>query len=235
MAVAEAYSETKSAVEIVVDSIRDGVRNGQFMPGQRLVEADITDELSVSRGTVREALRRLAAEGLVEIQHHRGAKIRRLTRDEVLSLYDVREVLEALSARLAAQNLKKKSSAENKLVSLWAEMQSAMKDGALARYVMLNNDFHDLLVEISANSHLPPLIRTLQTPVVRMLFGTSIDLAAIKASHKEHGEIMKAVRAGDPDGADAAMRRHIRRSRQLVQDLPDSYFKARASSPNDNV
>src|SRR5262245_21333210 len=86
------------AVADVVAWIRERVRAGRFVPGQRLVEADIIRELSCSRSRVREALQRLATEGVVTIEEFKGASVKHLTRDEVVQLYRARMVLEGLAA-----------------------------------------------------------------------------------------------------------------------------------------
>ena len=86
----------------MIEAITDGVKDGRYAPGQRLVEADLTAELGVSRGPLREALGRLAAEGVLELEPYRGAVVRRLTREDVEDLFSVREVLEGEAARLAA-------------------------------------------------------------------------------------------------------------------------------------
>src|SRR5262245_45965230 len=83
-----------SAVERVIAHVRSGIRDGRFAPGQRLIENDLQASLGVSRGPIREAVRRLAAENLIDVELHKGARVRRLTPDEIKAIYEVREVLE---------------------------------------------------------------------------------------------------------------------------------------------
>src|SRR6267143_6057203 len=97
--------ERASFPDIVVNAIIRGVHAGRLVPGQRLVEADLTRNLGVSRGPVREALKRLAAEGVVTLNRHRGAYLRVLTRAEVYETLVVLEVLTGLMARLAAETV----------------------------------------------------------------------------------------------------------------------------------
>src|ERR1700722_14737920 len=94
-----------SSPDRVVEAITDGIRAGRFVPGQRLLEADLTHDLSVSRGPVREALKRLAAEGIVTLTRHRGAYIRALQREEAKKILLVLEVLTGLAASLAAHEI----------------------------------------------------------------------------------------------------------------------------------
>lgn len=216
--------DNRSTVELVAESIRDGIRSGRYMAGQRLVEADITSELAVSRGPVREAMRRLSAEGLVEIAHHQGARIKRLSRSDVLSLYEIRELLEGLAARLAAEQISSSKGLTTKVRGLKRDMQRASKRADIERYVQLNREFHDLLVTHSGNPHLPAMIANLQTQVMRFQFRSLLDHKAILQSEKDHKAIVDAVLRADADGAEKLMRAHVRRSRDLVLRLPEALF-----------
>src|SRR5262245_36913428 len=91
------------AVHRVYQALRDRIVGGEILPGMHLVEGDVTADFGVSRGTVREALRRLSADDLVELIPHRGARVRRLSRRDVEELYVVREAIECVAARLAAE------------------------------------------------------------------------------------------------------------------------------------
>ncbi|WP_033455106.1 GntR family transcriptional regulator, partial [Bordetella bronchiseptica] len=92
-----------STLEYVVDTLRQGILSGRLVPGQRLVEADLTRQLGVSRGPVRESFRRLSAEGLVESIPNQTTMVRRYSKAEMLELFEIRAELEALAARRAAE------------------------------------------------------------------------------------------------------------------------------------
>ena len=216
--------DQRSTVELVAESIRDGIRSGRYITGQRLVEADITSELAVSRGPVREAMRRLSAEGLVEIAHHQGARIKRLSRADVLSLYEIRELLEGLAARLAAEQVEHSKGLAKRIRALKRDMQRASKNADIEQYVQLNREFHDLLVTSSGNPHLPSMIANLQTQVMRFQFRSLMDHKAILQSEKEHKEIVEAVLNANAARAEKLMRHHVSRSRDLVLRLPKSMF-----------
>src|SRR5690349_21951023 len=96
--------EEPLSVSAVVEWIRDRIRRGRLVPGQRLVEADIMREVSASRSRVREALQRLSAEGLVTIEEFRGASVKQFSRDEIRQIYRARMALEGLAARDFAQD-----------------------------------------------------------------------------------------------------------------------------------
>ncbi len=93
------------AVDYTVRRLRDAIFAGHLVPGQRLVAGDLTAEVGVSRGTILQAFQRLSADGLLEIVPNRGAIVRRLSRDQVRDLFQIRENLEGLAAQLAAENI----------------------------------------------------------------------------------------------------------------------------------
>jgi DNA-binding GntR family transcriptional regulator len=214
----------KSTVETIADALREGVRRGRYMPGQRLVEADITAELGVSRGPLREALRRLAAEGVVDLQHHRGARVRAMSRKELSDLQEVRESLEALAAAAAARRVAKKEMKGRPILELADQMDRALNDGSVTRYLELNQAFHDLLVSWSNNPVLSDLVKRLQIPVFRLQTRTMADIPRLRVAQQDHRAIATAVASGDPSAAEKAMRRHIQRSNADARALPDDLF-----------
>src|ERR1700757_2731392 len=90
-----------SVVEKIVDAIRSDIKAGRVAPGQRLIESEIRVALGASRPSIRDAMRRLEAEGLVEVEHHKGARVRPLTPADTEHIYQIREALEGVAARLA--------------------------------------------------------------------------------------------------------------------------------------
>lgn len=214
-----------STVDLLVEQLRDAISKGELAGGQRLVEADLTETYQVSRGPVREAMRRLAAEGLVELHHHRGARVRHLSRTEVYALFEVREMLEGLSARLAAAHI---GAGDDRriLTDLGEAMNQAVADGDVSRYILLNSSFHNLLVRMSENPHLPQMLDHLHTQAMRFQFRQLVDPESTEASNREHQRIIRAILDKDPDYAERAMRLHIQRSRDMTVTLPDEMFAA---------
>ncbi|GAA1022386.1 GntR family transcriptional regulator [Acrocarpospora pleiomorpha] len=193
----------------VLDHLRQGIKDGLFSPGQRLIEADLTREFAVSRGTVREALGRLEAEGLVEITPHRGASVRQMTRRDVAELFRAREILEGGAARLAAEQITDsplRSSLEQELVEQrrWTEATD------ISGYTEANAHFHDLIIEIADNQLVAGLINQLQTHTWRILFLGFVSIDGVRTSARQHIQIAEAILANDPASAEALMRQHIR-------------------------
>lgn len=207
-----------TAVDTVIEAITDGVKDGRYAPGQRLVEADLTAELGVSRGPLREALGRLAAEGVLDLEPYRGAVVRRLTREDVEDLFSVREVLEGEAARLAAEHV----GDDDYRARLQAAMRTAdalREAGDVATYIDENSRFHELIVEMSGSRLLTRLIPSLHVHAFRLLFRQLLmNQAAMEQSIDEHRAVADAVLAGDAKAAERAMRRHVRRSREQAVD-----------------
>lgn len=203
-----------TAVEQVVQHIRNGVRLGRYAPGQRLTEVDMTRELEVSRGPLREAMARLAAEGVVEIEPYRGAIVRRLTEVDLRELYDVREAIEGQAAALAARRVAAGvDAAALKDEHRW---QAAMNAADIGTYMDENIAFHDAVVRLSGNRLLISLTEQLHTNTFRMQVLNLIPLASRDASVREHAEVARAILAGQDEEAERAMRHHVRESCQLV-------------------
>lgn len=212
-----------TAVERIVAEVRRGIKEGRFAPGQRLIEADLTRALGVSRGPLREAMARLAGDGLVRIEPNRGVTVRALTREEVRSISAIREVLEGLAARLAAARIDEPGNrAEFRRV--WAEMSGERARSNASDYVDANERFHSTIVRISGNPPLAQLLEQLRTPLYRFQFRSRLTPESLGRGQVDHAEIAEAILAADPDRAERAMRRHLRNSVKLIESLPEDAF-----------
>lgn len=204
---------SSSVVEGVIDHIRKGVDTGLFAPGQRLIENEIQQAAGVSRGPVREAMRRLAAEGLLEIQHQKGARVRRFSREEVEVLYDVREAVEAVAAKFAARNVD-----AGRLRELEAVARSFQRtdDGSVRRFVEYNEQFHTLIAKMSRSPLLEAVLARLRVPVSMLGLHRFSDLVGIERAHQQHLAVVEAIKAGDEDGAERAMKAHTRSMKRAI-------------------
>lgn len=214
-----------TTVDRVVQHLRDGILNSRYAPGQRLIEADLTRDLGVSRGPLREAFRRLSAEGLVEMVPNRGALVRRLTRRETLELFQIRTELEALGARLAAANMADRANRqafETAIAPIWSD---APRLSQMA-YLEENKRFHDAVIGASGNCQLVQIHRQLQLPLIMFQVSGALSADVLSHSVAEHREMASAILAGDAGAADAEMRRHLSRALELVRDTREGDFRA---------
>jgi DNA-binding GntR family transcriptional regulator len=212
----------KPVVDYVIDAIREGIKEGRYSPGQRLIELDLTRQLGVSRGPFREALRRLVGDGLIVNEPHRGAYVRTFSRKDVEDLYRVREVIEGLAARLAAEAVKAGDKARD-LGRVWKDMEKQRANYSHAAYMRLNEQFHDQIVRLSGNGQLERLVEQMRMPIFRLRADRLLSSGHFD-SLDQHEQIYHAIMSGDGARADREMRRHISYSAKLVLGLPDLFF-----------
>lgn len=211
-------------VDYVVQHLVDAILHGRIAPGQRLVERDLTEEIGISRGSVREALRLMAADGLVDLVPNKGAAVRRLSKRQTRDLFEIREVLEGLAARLAASRI---DEGENRRVfeSMW---RTVCHDGQTVPWDVFtehNRLFHRTIVRVGGNEQLEDAIDKLQLLIMMVQVGRLMSEAKIGDSEADHAEIARAILAGDPDRAEQAMQRHLGELAAWVLSLPESAFR----------
>jgi DNA-binding GntR family transcriptional regulator len=181
------------------------IRNGQLLPGARLTEAELADRLAISRTPVREAIRRLEADGLVTHEPRVGAMVRNLDYAEVMELYEMRSVLEATAARMAARSASEVEIGE--LAAINDEMAAVPEDPL--RLAALNRRFHLTLIDAARNRYLVKSVQSVHK-VMLILGPTTLEEAdRARGGIAEHGEILAALAARDGLAAEAAMRRHM--------------------------
>ncbi|WP_245644987.1 GntR family transcriptional regulator [Peribacillus loiseleuriae] len=196
----------------VSNAIREAIVTGEYEPGQKLSEAVLSEYYKVSRTPIREALKQLEREGLVEIIPRVGTCVTKPTEKELNELFALKEVLEGLAAGLLAE----KGSPEeiNKLQAAVADMETAIQISDNKQYVEANSIFHTIILEGADNSKLSNMLNLLlnQIPYNRYVFVTIEDPVRLKQSLKEHQLILAAIEKGDREEAEKFMREHVRAS-----------------------
>lgn len=221
--------ENISSPDMVVRSILRGIFSGRYVPGQRLIEADLTRELKVSRGPVREALKRLAAERTITLTRHRGAYIRALTRTEVRDLLRVIEALTGLAARLAARGIEQ----ERNYVAFEAAYRKLMAQqdrGDSFSFIEERNSFYRTMIAVGGNSELPYVLPITHIQLIRTQFYSYTKNMDRDRQFREYKAISEAILAGDARRADRLTRLHVRGTRIALMRLPDEAFAAAVSS-----
>ena len=205
------------ASERAVDALREHILRGDFPAGARLGEVELAERLGVSRTPVREALARLAAEGLVEIAPNRGARVASWTVAELESVFDLRAALEPRLTALAVPNATPADiDVLDELATEMVRVGSPAPDQDLDALVPLNRRFHSRLVTMAGHPAMAlALAGAVQTPIVLRNFHT-YDPASLRRSLAHHVEIVAALRAGDPAWAAAVMTAHIHNARAAM-------------------
>ena len=213
-----------NSVEQLAQRIRDGILRGRYAQGQRLIERDLIEETGFGRSTVREAFGRLASEGLVELVPNRGATVRRLSRQELLEHFQIRELLEGLAARLAAVAASDPAQRAQAL-ALHAQMVDDPQGGLAFRERELA--LHRLLTTLGSNAQLNRLLSRLHVPLSTAQVSQTLSVEQLQRAHHARLDILRAVADAQPDAAESAMRRHLRQVGDWMLEQPDSAFGAR--------
>ena len=196
----------------VAEQIRAAILSGQFKPGDRLIEDRLAEEFAVSRNPIREAMRTLASEGLIEVTARRGAVVASLSPEEAQELLEVRATLEAANARLAAR--RRDPAVLRQLEAILGSGTAAIAAGRVADLPKLNDDFHAGLARAGHNRVLSDLMRTLRDRSAPLFRGYGLDFA--RATWDEHAGILRAVIAGDTDLAPLLAYRHVMNAAALT-------------------
>jgi len=200
-----------SGPDALVRDILQGLGDGRFVPGQRLAEPDLMARFGVGRSTVREALGRMAAAGLVVLTPHRGAQIRWLTRRGAVDVLRVAQPLLALAARQAAEAVAAGADPAP-LVAAADQYEAASGDAASAR-----GRYYRALTVLAGNAELDRLLPLVQVHLVRAQIG------ARRPTGARH-RLVEAVAAGDPARAEAAAVAHVGALMDALADMPASAF-----------
>lgn len=210
------------AVDIAYETIRDGIRNGTYPPGSHLTAQALAEASGFSRTPVREAMRRLHAEALIQFIPNRGAFVATWSRREIEQIYDLRILLESFAAGEAALHISDEQL--TRLREIAQQMHATTQKDApdVEKVTELNDEFHKLVLDASGNVRLRNLLGSIvEIPLVLNTF-RSYSLGQIRRSSAQHLELTDAFAARDPDWAAAIMTAHIRSARQTLMSKTDA-------------
>jgi DNA-binding GntR family transcriptional regulator len=200
----------------VLDKLRSAIMNFQLLPGDRLVERDLCDRLGVSRTSVREALRHLESEGLVEFADAKGPRVAIITLEDACDIYELRCVLEGLIVQLFT--LRAKAKDIRALEKALNENTKALEEGELQQVLDSVQSFYDVLLEGSGNHVAATQLRQLQARI-SYLRATSVSQENRRgASNSEMEKIVAAIKSGDPLAAHQASVDHVRSAAKVALD-----------------
>ena len=191
----------------IADELREKIRSGQYLPNERLIEADLAAAFSTNRAIIRNVLMRLEQEGLVVREANRGARVRAISNEEAVEIIEVRKYLERLNAGRAAQRA---TEPDKKLLSgIVDRMRNALEREDLSEFSQLNGLLHQTVQTISGNRTAEKLLDTLLFPIVRLQFRSILLPGRAAEVLSEYKAVVDAVRANDAEAAMAAMDRHF--------------------------
>jgi len=189
------------------ESLKQKIIDGEYLPSQRLVEAQIAEAFKVSRHNVRVALDRLHSDGLVVIEPNRGATVASLTLEQALDILVAREALEVEAARLAATNATPEHL--ERLADHVRTMELALSCDDFDTYSLMNKTFHKTMSDAAGNQSIPWLMEMLRPRLARLQLRTILIPGRSAESLAEHTNLHLAIKSGDPSAAEAAARAHL--------------------------
>ena len=194
------------------DRLRTAIISGELSPGTPVIESELAARLGASRTPIREALRRLEAEGLLEPRGLRGSVVRELKSDEVECIFEIREALESLAARRAARSVR---DADLRRLEAHVEAMRGAVDDAneMERY---DTAFHDLILAAASGDRLKRMLTELREELIAYRFLSLSDPERRRATIGEHEAILAALRAHDENAAASRIAAHIANARVAV-------------------
>lgn len=205
-----AAEDSRSLAEQARDYLREKITSGQFPPGMRLKERDLSEELGISRIPIREALQGLSTEGFITLQPRRGAIVKELVPEDLREIYEVREILEMQQVSLAVRNGSEAEKQE--LLRIVEAEQTALAEGDTNAIDQLNTMFHAHLIEMAHNSLLETMLEPLRGRL-DWLFKQNDRQGDMCA---DHFAIAHAIAANDVAAAQSHALAHVSHSKKIA-------------------
>ncbi|WP_338817881.1 HTH-type transcriptional repressor RspR [Moorella thermoacetica] len=203
----------------VYEEIKEAIINNTLKPGTMLQERIIAEKLGVSRTPVREALRRLNSEGLIELIPGKGATVTKITIEDIREIMQVREPLECLAVKLAAERIQPRDI--KFLEELLADWEREINNPGNIDFQFLSAKdiaFHEHIIKVAGNKRLAYILNILRDQIHRITFLTQDNRNRIETSNPQHLRILEALKQRDPLGAEQSMRQHM-------QSIKEYYFE----------
>lgn len=212
-----ASAKTQTLADDVFSQMRDAIVRGDLAPGAKINEPQLATQYGISRGPLREAIRRLEGAKLVEIKPNAGAKVISLNKSQAIEIYEIRESLESLACRLAAEKASTEDCCKLRDLLTAHEAQIQSEDGRLYYQKAGDLDFHYQIVNLSGNRRLFDLLCGELYHLLRLCrVKTSSQPSRPERAFKEHHHIVDAIEQGDGELAEILMRRHISNAKEML-------------------
>ena len=195
--------------DVVFNTLRDAILTGKLVPGERLMENQLADKLGVSRTPVREALRMLELENLVELVPRKGAQVLDMSEKDITNILEVRSALEGLATSLACKKMTKEDLQQ--LKSMEVDFEKAVADNDVEHFVDIDEDFHDLIFAATENDKLINIFRNLRIQLYRYRMAQAknneTSMSTIVAHHRS---IIRAIENHDAEEGASIAQGHIK-------------------------
>jgi DNA-binding GntR family transcriptional regulator len=204
----------------VAERVRELIYRENLRPGDCIDETVLCEQLGISRTPLREALKVLHAENLVELVSRKGCRVRRLKNEELMELFPVMANLEGLCANMATQKL---SAANLKMLEkLHAQLETYAEQDNVDRYYEVNREFHRAIQDLAGNRWLHRISEELRNVLGLARHRQLTKPGRLQESLQEHRKIIEALRAGDAEAAEAAMHFHLCSQQQALSEVDEN-------------
>ena len=200
--------------DVIFETLRKAIINGEIKPGERLMEVAIAEHMGVSRTPVREAIRRLEAEGLVTMVPRKGTHVSELSAKDIIDVLEVRGALDKLATSLAAKRMKPQQL--RALESIHKQFVSCVEKENIEGAVKKDIEFHDAIYAASGNSRLIGVLSTLKEHIYRFRVIYLRDMNIAEYVEQEHEEILNALREGNDKLAGELSEKHIKNQMNAI-------------------
>jgi DNA-binding GntR family transcriptional regulator len=200
-------NDYKPLRDVIFDTLRDAIIVGELKPGERLMEVHLAEKMGVSRTPVREAIRKLELEGLVNMVPRKGAHVAELSVKDIMDVLEVRANMDGLATALAAKRINDNELRD--LKNIQAQFNNYVEKGNLNGTVKKDIEFHDIIYNSSRNEKLIQIVNNLKEQVLRFRVVYLKDYISPKEIIKEHMDIYEALCARDSDAARKLAEKHI--------------------------
>ena len=195
--------------DVVFNTLRDAILTGKLVPGERLMENQLAEKLGVSRTPVREALRMLELENLVELVPRKGAQVLDMSEKDIVNILEVRSALEGLATSVACKKMSKEDLQQ--LKNMEVDFEKAVAENDVEHFVDIDEDFHDLIFAATENDKLINIFRNLRIQLYRYRMAQAknneTSMSTIVAHHRS---IIRAIENHDVEEGASIAQGHIK-------------------------
>ena len=208
----------KPLKDLVYLELKHKILTGEIVSQTRLMEIDLSEKMNVSRTPIREAIKRLADDGLVKVEPRRGAYVANISIKDMLDVFEVREDMEGFVTKLAAQRITDEE--KQQLRAIAREYETALeKADDKETIIALDEKFHNFIVKCSGNETLSELVKYVQELSLRFRYLYYDDFSLYETTAEQHNRIMEAINAGRDEEARAEADAHVKALKEFVFEL----------------
>jgi len=207
----------KPLKELVYLELKHKILTGEISSQTRLMEIDLSEKMNVSRTPIREAIKRLADDGLVKVEPRRGAYVANISIKDMLDVFEVREDMEGFVAKLASERISEEQKAELKKIAV--EFEEATKKPNKEALIELDEKFHNYIVSCCNNETLSELINYVQELSLRFRYLYYDDFSLYENAAEQHNKIVEAINSGNKEAARAEADGHVKDLKKFVFEL----------------